>query len=754
MKYYAHSVPGEKTPSDRWQLLREHLAGVAKRAKELADKLGVPGLPAAAETAGWLHDLGKYRPEFQLYIRGLPAMGSKQHKEAGAAWAARIGNNPLTFAILGHHGGMPDPDEAKKAVKGDDGIGVVKEVEVIAVCECAELRSLDISKQNETTTGSELFTRLLLSCLVDADWTDTGEHERQVKGWPEFPAPPALKPNERLDRLLGFIGERAAVTRQKNLNLADIRQRILDTCLTSAEMPTGLFSLTVPTGGGKTLSSLAFALKHAATHGLRRVIYVAPYISILDQNAEVIRQALGVTSDDLAVFEHQSLAEPQGPSLPDEKQSSAAARRSENWDSPIVITTNVQFFESVFSNKPGRCRKLHNIAGSVIVLDECQTLPPDLVKPTCQMLKQITNSLGCTVVLCTATQPAFDHETLKDHRLSATEIIDERQLKLFERLKRVTLSWPTDVNGSKERLPWPEVAKRMKENHSALCIVNTKKAALDLFAELKDQPVFHLSTSMCPAHRLAVLAKVKQRLDAKQPVFVVSTQLIEAGVDIDFPCVFREMAPLESIIQAAGRCNREGLIPNAGGRVVVFRSEEGDTKIPSGWYRKGRDVLETAFLAANRQPSVELPEDIRNYFQHLYWQGELDKVIPSTLPGGTVAEHYRLIADDTVPVVVAGKDGMQNEDWYLAWRDIQLVKNPLADVRSVQERLDALRLKPNRSNFRALAPFQVNVYRHQLEQLKSFYEPLSEEVDLRIWYGKYDPKIGLLPEVPLDDLIV
>lgn len=740
--FYAHSSPLGTPPPAGWQCLREHLAGVARLSRKLAESTLIDGLPAAAEAAGWLHDLGKYREEFQRFIRGLSPQGSKQHKEAGAAFAFERRNPLLAFAILGHHVGVPDPDEARNTVKKPDGDGlpVWNAIRDIALKECPELTELELSAVGSGTKEPDLFIRLLLSCLVDADWTDTSEHERSVKGWAEYPTPPELQPAKRLAKLLAFIAERANSTREKNPDLAHTRQQILDACLSKGDHPSGLFSLTVPTGGGKTLSGLAFALKHAASHNLRRVIYVAPYISILDQNADVIRKALGVTDGDLTVFEHQSLAEPApfGPervgdklTYDQEKQKARAARRAENWDSPVVVTTNVQFFESLFSNKPGRCRKLHNIAKSVIVLDECQTLPPDLVKPTCQMLKHLTATLGCTVVLCTATQPAFDHASLGEHQLKATPIIAEAELKLFDRLKRVKLEWPKHRD---ERLTWSQVAGRMRAgNQSALCIVNTKLAALELYAVLQGLPAFHLSTSMCPKHRLAVLDAVKRRLHAKQLVYVVSTQLIEAGVDIDFPHVLREMAPLESIIQAAGRCNREGLIPNAGGHVEVFRSEEG--KIPPGWYKKGREVLETQFLAAGSSPSVEDPADILDYFSRLYWQGELDKHnivgMRTGLKFQSVADAYKLISEDSVPVVVA------------TWKQHES---------EIERLLDALHAKPIRANFRALAPFQVNVFRHQLPK----FNPLIEEwpdTDFRVWRGKYEPEIGLVAEGP-DELIV
>jgi CRISPR-associated endonuclease/helicase Cas3 len=277
------------------------------------------------------------------------------------------------------------------------------------------------------------------------------------------------------------------------------------------------------------------------------VIYVAPYLSIIEQNGDVIRKALGVGKDDLDVFEHHSLADPPGDENQHETARGAAARRAENWDAPVVVTTNVQFFESLFSNKPGRCRKLHNMTKSVILLDECQSLPPGLVAPSCQMLKQVADVMGSTVVLCTATQPAFDHEKLDPDRLVATEIIPAN-LDLFKKLKRVELEWP-DAN---KRWTWVEVADRMLKGRASLCVVNTKKAAKAVFDELKARKVrgvFHLSTAMCPAHRLAKLNEIRARLKKGKKTYLVSTQLIEAGVDVSFPVVLRELGPLEGIIR-------------------------------------------------------------------------------------------------------------------------------------------------------------------------------------------------------------
>jgi CRISPR-associated endonuclease/helicase Cas3 len=316
-------------------------------------------------------------------------------------------------------------------VAGPSGRAVAGAIWQTAIEDCPELSSALLSPPPlRDSFHADLFTRLVFSCLVDADWSDTAEHERKAKWFGPEPGPPRLDAENWLRQLLDFIAERAKAC---NPRIATIRDEILQACLEAAHLPPGLFSLTVPTGGGKTLSALAFALKHATAHRLadgqphfRRLIYVAPYLSIIDQNARVIRQALGAGNDEAAVFEHHSLAEPPGDEDANDTDREAAARRAENWDAPVIITTSVQFFESLFANKPSRCRKLHNIARSVVLLDECQTLPPDLVAPTCMMLKQVAAELGASIVLCTATQPAFDHADMPERLVNVREIIPKQ----------------------------------------------------------------------------------------------------------------------------------------------------------------------------------------------------------------------------------------------------------------------------------------------------------------------------------------
>jgi len=750
LDYYAHTGSDESPQRSDWQPLRGHLTAVARLAKDrardaLGDRAGC--LKDAAYAAGLLHDLGKYRPGFQDYLKHLNrvpvAVEARYHKQAGAAKAYEARHVSAAFAIAGHHGGLPNPAGLREAIKGAAGKAAADAIWPAAIADCPELTLASPAPPADVDRlRLELVTRVLFSCLVDADWADTAEHERTWRGWEPDPTAPPLDPSRRLAEVQREVARKAEAARDSVVGgtspeVAEARGEVYRACRDAAEGPTGLYTMTVPTGGGKTLSGLAFALAHAAKHGLRRIIYVAPYLSILDQNAAAIREALGLKDDDPAVFEHHSLADPvarRGDDGLDENETrrEAASRRAENWDAPIVLTTNVMFFESLFSNKPRRCRKLHNIARSVILLDECQTLPPGLVAPTCSMLRALAETLGSTVVLATATQPAFDHPSLgPDVSLEDAREIAPAALRLFDRLKRVRVEWP----GLDQSMDWPEVAARMGEDR-ALCIVNTKRAARELFEALKkkveDEGVFHLSTSMCPAHRIEKLAEIRRRLEANSRCLVVSTQLIEAGVDVDFPVVLRELAPLEAIIQAAGRCNRKGKLPSPdggpGGLVIVFRSRASvgeDARRyypPDLWYKAGRDVLQTAFLNRDRNPRIDDPADIREYYERLYHQGELDaeRIRDARMSWDfpRVADAYRLIDDGGFAVVVAKWEGHEDE-----------VETLLSDFTSPKSR---------RSAYRKLAPFQINL-RGTPEGTPGVVE---EHPGVFVWQGNYDSEMG------------
>ena len=623
--YYAHS--GTKSDQSDWQKLHEHLHNVATLAQQFAMEVRPTDaeFAQAAYQTGLLHDLGKYREEFQEMILGRRGRGElTRHKQIGAAYTVKQNKRiDLAFAILGHHGGLPD----KATMVNDvfDAQSIATSLLPFAQQDCPEIATvLPAWGHGVDPFLADLRIRLLFSCLVDADWLDTSEHHDRCLGRGLQAETPTLRADLLLGQLRAYIAERARGCRDPQI--AELRAEVLTASAKAAAFPIGLFSMAVPTGGGKTLSSMAFALEHAQRHDLRRIIYVAPYLSIIEQNARIFRDALGSPGYGL-ILEHHSLAEPGVTNHnQDDTASGTAQRLAENWDAPIVLTTSVQFYETLFSNEPGRCRKLHNIARSVIILDECQTLPAGFIAPTCQMLQQIQDYLGCTILLCTATQPAWmqDDRLLPQGIKNVREIIPS-QLDLYRRLKRVAVTWP---HPDAPPLSWSEVAVRMLKSAQALCVVNSKQAARELFAELRQRApgnVYHLSTAMCPAHRLQVLDQVRHLLAESQPCQLVSTQLIEAGVDIDFPLLLRELAPLESIVQAAGRCNREGLLrrPDGqpGGEVVVFQSVDG-TLPPDGWYRNGTAIVAQDFLRQGRQPDIHLPADLAEYFRRLYPTGD------------------------------------------------------------------------------------------------------------------------------------
>lgn len=766
--FFAHS--GTKPDASDWQPLRDHLQQVAELSRLLTSELppSWSGINDLARLAGLLHDVGKYRPEFQEMLRGLRRKGElTRHKQAGAAWAYDAKLIDVAFAIAGHHGGIPDNSQLRELVSAPGGRDVAAKVRSIVNHELPELAGpMPTPIPVKDAYEFDLRVRMLFSCLVDADWTDTGQQVRISKQAGSLPDPARLSPelaDSLLQRVLDYIETRAtacitveqrdsdaAVMFNTDWHVPTIRAEILNWARRSATLPPGLFSMTVPTGGGKTLASLAFALEHAREHNLRRIIYVAPYLSILEQNAREIRRALGAERDSPNaewVFEHHSLAEPPGGRDVDEAESAAVARQAQAWDMPFIVTTNVQFFESLFSNQPNQCRKLHNIARSVVILDECQTLPPGLIEPTCSMLQGLTQFAGTTIVLCTATQPAWSKRSDWPKGIDNVREIVPSSLNLFDRLRRVHVSWPKPGEAP---LDWPAIADQLADETAALCIVNTKKAAKALFDELRrrsDASAFHLSTAMCPAHRLKTLDEVRRRLERRERCHLVSTQLIEAGVDIDFPLVLRELAPLEAIVQSSGRCNREGRLRNAdglpGGRVTVFRSREGKLPRGDGWYPRGRDVVETVFLNDGREPDITSPEHMREYFLRLYAAGELDerkiedlrqRQCFATVHHGDNQRRlgrYRLIEDDTFPVVAA------------TWK-------PRAA--EVQQLLDQIAHNPAPRLFRELGRFQLNLRHHEKSSCLQFIS--QESAGVWVWRGKYDERVGLVPEVDELDWIV
>jgi CRISPR-associated helicase Cas3 len=463
-----------------------------------------------------------------------------------------------------------------------------------------------------------LDVRMLFSTLVDADFIETEAHfnalDDKNKGYRR--EGPPLEP----ERALGILTDHLKILQASSKaseNVISIRNDLLQACLDAASFSKGLFTLTAPTGAGKTFSMLAFALKHAKKHGLRRIVVVIPYLSIIEQTVSEYRKVFDNDFEKEYVLEHHSLAGIHGNDDAEDYFESRQRLLSENWDAPIIVTTSVQFLESLFANRPSACRKLHRLAKSVILFDEVQTLPTGIAVPTLATLSRLAERYNTSVVFSTATQPAFTHlnDTVRKFCVCGwepREIVPE-DLKLFKRAKRTRVEWP-DLE---RRISWDELAKTLKTHKQTLCIVNLKRHALSLFQDLldlgcKEGELFHLSTNMCPAHRKVVLDEVRQRLIDGNPCRLISTQCVEAGVDVDFPVVFRAWGPLDSIAQAAGRCNRNGRADF--GTVHVFLPEGDD--YPDGSYRQAAGI--TRILKAQGRMDIHDPKLFFKYYRELY----------------------------------------------------------------------------------------------------------------------------------------
>lgn len=687
---YAHSLSGQ--PKDQWETLAAHSMAVGTLAAEFATPLGWTEL---LRLAGLLHDIGKVSQEFQDYICELRPSGG-DHSSAGARIAReRYGKGLgtiLSAIIAAHHAGLADGEDLTRRMEGaarlvPDGwqnhAGPLPEAARLAP-------SIAPAKAGPRGFTQSFLVRMLFSCLVDADFIATERFYAAATGdnveRGGHTDLPVLR--DRLRSSMAAMVAQRAETQLTALNA--LRSSILDHAVAKAALPPGLFSLTVPTGGGKTLASLSFALDHAVRHGLRRVIYVIPYTSIIEQTAQVFCQALGSPGDILE--HHASFDWEKARSLreADDESPSALAklqRAAENWDAPIVVTTAVQFFESLFANRTSRCRKLHNIAGSVVVLDEVQTLPLPLLMPSLAALEELARNYRTSVVLCTATQPALrkmDGALVdKDNRPIGLDLPAERELApdpagLYAKLKRVAV----------ERIAAPvtdeTIAARLAEQPQMLCIVNTRRHARALFDAIGHlDGAVHLSTLMCARHRRMVLADLRQKLKAGRPVRLVSTSLIEAGVDISFPEVWRAATGIDAIAQAAGRCNREGELCNADGtsglgRVVVFEPAEGPLQhdIKLRW-QAAQPVLE-------RHADPLGLEAVRHYFSELYWRkgdaakafdtakvGAYPGILPAIcetaasleFPFRSIAEAFRMIDEEgSEPVVVPWQADAEDKD--------------------------------------------------------------------------------------------
>ena len=735
MFHFAHSVLGT-TDETLWEPLGDHLRDVARTARDFGEPLE---LADWAEAASLLHDIGKASDAYQSYIRGKRS--SPDHSTAGAREAIqRCGQlgRFLAFAVAGHHAGLADGKSLNERLQ--------KKLEDYTGWEAftGPLPSLalpawgrELNRRNPEKNFTQVFfVRMLFSCLVDADFlaTEAFYNPSAAKTRGGFTAMPGLHA-----RLTHFM---ARFTPAKATELNRLRHQILTHARERAGLVPGLFTMTVPTGGGKTLTSLSFALDHAAQHGLRRVIYVAPYTSIIEQTAQVFKNAMGGAD----VLEHHSgLDWDKAEEEADPDGVKKLRNATENWAAPVIVTTAVQFFESMFAARPSACRKLHNIARSVIVLDEAQTLPLPVLRPCLAVLEELTVNYGASVVLCTATQPAWRRRDdalpmTKDMRQLGFDIGPERELApdpaaLFVALKRVRIEvMPALVTDG-------EIASRFAEQDRMLCIVNTRAHARALFDQIATLPgARHLTTLMCAAHRREVLRQIRDDLTNERPVRLVATSLIEAGVDVDFAEVWRAKAGLDSIAQAAGRCNREGKMPEMG-RVVVF--ESADHKTP----RAFRAFVQAAEAPLNMPDPLGL-DAVQRYFQELYFNkgaerldalmiGDLPGVLRAVATGGmdfpfaSIANSFKLIDEAMRSVIVDWRGG-------------------------AEKALEALRHSPvpPRETLRTLQRFTVPVPEAMWQALRKSgaVQPVSDAYGERFTVlhsaGLYDEKIGLLIDNP------
>lgn len=655
--------PKPNLPFAQGQPLVEHLKEVARRAAEFAAEFGCGEY---LRVAGLLHDAGKSIAGWQHYLEqscdpsGAKSKPPNKHAAAGTALVKQRYPGPigllLAYLIAGHHAGLPDGCASllSKMEQGwtldewfREGEKDVANIDPAILQYLADLPEPPRLTPPPFIMGSEAHTsqalpfwiRMLFSCLVDADCLDA---ERIAN--PAASESRQRKTNlpELLPLLENFL---AGFPEPLPGTINAVRKEIQDICRSTAPQESGIYSLSVPTGGGKTLSGLLFALLHAIYHKKRRIIYVIPYTSIIEQTADIFRSIFGEEN----VLEHHSGVQDKEN---DSEETAFARLATENWDAPIVVTTNVQFFESLYASRGSKCRKLHNLANSVVVLDEAQLVPVNLLNPCVEALRQLVHGYKTTLLLSTATQPAFPG-------LSAKEIIP-KPTELFRRMKRIKFIWPKKHD---DTVSWDTLSAELSRHKSFLCVVNTKKSAYNLWKKFdKDAEVFHLSTLMCPQHRREVLAEIRSRLHNGKAARVVSTQLIEAGVDIDFPVVFRDLAGLDSLAQAAGRCNREGK-NDAVSDVHIFIPEEKST---FGIIEKGASIV-MGFLRTLPPEELESPDIFNLYFQQLYclandtgtsFSDDMAKEArKGHFPFRTLARRFRLLNDDTAPVFIKYRGG-------------------------------------------------------------------------------------------------
>ncbi len=727
-EYFAHSENDkmEKHP------LAKHLRETSRLAEIFA---GQEEYKPLFKLSGLLHDLGKYQPEFQNYLENGGRRGSVPHAKWGAGYARKFKINDVSIAIDGHHKGLPNKDawqsDTNQIIHNDEpGFDdIVNEfLADVGLDESSILSSNPISFENGLQ--KEIFIRYLFSALTDSDWLSTEEHFDPGKS--------ALRPDRTLpiDVMLDKL-EEEFTSKSKDGEINQLRNQARSQALDKALLATGCYSLALPTGMGKTLTSLAWALRHAKQNHLKRIIIVLPYISIIDQTAKELKKIFG---EKLILEHHSTYNEGKKAATTDKNEDYSTEQKRkqlacENWDFPVIVTTTVQFFESLFSNKPSKCRKVHNIAESVVIFDEVQTIPKEIVIPTLGMLNDVQAVMRTSFLFCTATQPAYEKRPGFDGITSITPLIEDPGI-LYDKTKRVTYKLFDDLTS----VSFSRLSEALIEcDESALVIFNTKKDALEFFRLMKAADCwgakYHLSTAMCPEHRKKTIGDIKVDLEAKKKILVISTQLIEAGVDFDFPQVFRALAPLEAIIQAAGRCNREGKMNESGKLGNVFLFVLHDAKYPNKTY------------AACARYAEEL---IKSDIEQLYSHNVFEKYYASV---------FSLYIDQ------AKQQGINDSRKGFNFETVNDCYHFLDDAseglfiyhfnEESRQLLHSLEYKKylSRDDYRAMQPFTVQAYENFIFQNRE--DVRTSPHGFKIWYGNYDQATGIsVAPMEVDNYVV
>ena len=710
MNFWAHS----KNEYGKPHRLETHLRSTAELCSEFTGKWGYPEI---GYYLGVTHDAGKFSEQFQNYVRGQGK--SVDHSTAGLL-EAFAQEDILSLIVGAHHTGLPNLDEYRARLKRAETKKDKYKEEIIKFKEKFEderddhIRLPDFSEEADEALKTEFFIRMCFSALVDADFLDTEKHFSPIR------FSKRLQNTSDMKELLKSFkkDQKQLMDKSENTKINSLREEIYRKVMDKAEKEMGFFSLTVPTGGGKTRTGIGFALEHARHYDLERVIVVIPYTNIIEQTAEEYRSIFG----DENILEHHS-------SITNDSEKLKLA--AENWDIPIVVTTSVQFFESLYANKPGKVRKLHNISNSVVIFDEIQTLPPGLLESIIWGLKEFKREYNTSFIFTTATQPAFNLNKNSINLKNIRELISAPK-KLYKKMKRVDI----DLQDIENDYSWNEIIKMGESKEQGLYVMNTRNQAFELFQALikykKRSHVCHLSNNMCPIHRRNVLKQVKEKLRKGEKCFLVSTQLIEAGVDIDFPFAVRAMGPLDSIVQTAGRCNREGSSKLGKTKVIIPE----DNSLPPGVY-----TTATARTKAFLKHSVDLhnPEIFKDYFSRLYEDVDLDKeniqLYRKQLQFEKAAEKFLFIPERTADIIIENYQGYTDSE-----------KNKLNKI------LNSVEVKGylSREEWRNLQVYTVPIYQHDLNNLKA--EGMVSEIieGVYLWGGKYDNKTGLVREISYD----